>query len=304
MNRNNGIINECILELWHIETFEGGSVSRETFLERCALQFEKKNKGTYVVIIKMSVEQFYLNIKNNKKPNMLSFGVGVGDDFANSLITLNWQGNIRTDLLAGGKHNGSQLAVPYILGGYALIGNEISNNKVNGKTGVGLTDGINPLLALKSNNISSDFFNNVALDTYSAYDKYVKGGFENLLGTQRDVFRISNKKQQGLLSNVRINFLGGFTDLIQYVSVFNHSKAENDLSQEFVDLLTSQTTQNKLKDIGMFSVLKNTKLYDDETYSQMENTLNGTLKTTNVFTELSILQAEKNKLIKEYKIID
>src|SRR5574344_2147620 len=77
---------EGILELWHIETFEGGSVSRANFLEKQAIAFEKKHKGSYIVIESMSLEQFKLNLANGKKPDILSFGIGIGDGITDSLI--------------------------------------------------------------------------------------------------------------------------------------------------------------------------------------------------------------------------
>ena len=33
-----------VIELWNVDTFEGGSVSRAAFLEKRAIEFEKKNK--------------------------------------------------------------------------------------------------------------------------------------------------------------------------------------------------------------------------------------------------------------------
>ena len=62
------------------------------------------------------------------------------------------------------------------------------------------------------------------MDSYTAYDKFLKGNFENLIGTQRDVFRVTNRQQKGLLTDYNIFPLGGYTDLVQYISVFEKEK--------------------------------------------------------------------------------
>ena len=156
VNKSKNYEYQGILELWHIETFEGGSMSRASFLEREAINFEKQHKGTYIVIQSMSLEQFELNIQNGKLPNLLSFGIGVGDAITKNLVEID-VGNIRNDLKQYGMYNSKQLAVPYILGGYALIScnNQISKKATHNMVGVGLKGTTNQLKALETNNIWS-----------------------------------------------------------------------------------------------------------------------------------------------------
>ena len=294
-----------ILELWHVETFEGGSVSRLSFLQREASIFEKAHKGTYISLQTMSLEQFNLNLSAGKKPNLLSFGIGVGSNFLKDLIFLDSE-NVRDDISLGGIFNGKQFAVPYILGGYCLISNSDANNdnektekqKTNiGKTGVGLLGSINPLKAVEFNNkkivkIFDDMIDK-NMDTYTAYDKFIKGNFSTLVGTQRDVYRCFNKIQNGSMANLNFDFLGGWTDLVQYMSVFSATQIEEQMCRKFVSQLIGVETQKKLANYNLFSVLKNSALFETGIYKDFENVLNQKLKVENVFLNLEQIESQK-----------
>ena len=82
-----------VLELWNIDTFEGGSVSRTAWLEKRAISFEKEHTGTYIMVINMSIEQAKLNFDSGKTPNMISFGIGAGETVLSHLI--NYSGSVR-----------------------------------------------------------------------------------------------------------------------------------------------------------------------------------------------------------------
>ena len=277
VNRREKYEYQGILELWHVESFEGGSASRLTFLEREAIDFEKSHKGTYISIQSMSIEQVALNFQNGKTPNMISFGIGVGEAFANNLVELNTV-DIRQDIALGGRYGSKQVAIPYILGGYAIISNGTQ------ETGVGCKGPNNPLKALQKNDMQiSNFFEDLEMDSYNAYDKFIKGNFSTLVGTQRDVYRCFNRQQKGLMQNLQFTFLSNYTDLVQYISVFKGSAIEQQLCEKFAQQLTSQNVQKKLKDYNLFSVLKDTKLYTDGLYNDFENTLKKSLVVENVF---------------------
>lgn len=293
VNRGEVYEYQGILELWHIETFEGGSVSREKFLEKEALQFEKEHKGTYIVIQTMNLEQFELNLQNGKKPNIISFGIGACDKVVSNLIELDAE-NVRSDLAGFGKYGSRQLAVPYILGGYAMIA------KVNGVVGVGLKGTTNPFKALSQNNLQiASLYDDKNLDSYDAYDKFLKNGFDVLLGTQRDVYRVYSRQQKGLLTDASLTFLGGYSDLVQYISVFKGQDIEETICKKFVSQLVSQNAQRRLKDYNLFSTLKNISLYDAGIYKDFENVLSQPLKSENAFISKSQIEMQKDDSYKK-----
>lgn len=283
-----------ILELWHIETFEGGSVSRSSFLQKQAVAFEKQNKGTYIVIKTMTLEQLQLNLANDQMPNMISFGIGVGDGFVNNLCSLNFTLDVRPDLLTGGSFNGKQLAMPYLLGGYALI----SKNGFSGTTGTGYHSTTNSLKSAHINKLKLSFYDDINFDSYTAYDKFLKGSFTNLLGTQRDVYRVQNRVNKGLLNNIEYKFLSGYTDLVQYISVFKSTQQEQEICTAFIKQLLSKNTQQNIANINLFSVLQNTSLYTEDIFAKMEKCLSGNLQTENVFLTSKAIELEKNKYLK------
>lgn len=58
------------------------------------------------------------------------------------------------------------------------------------------------------------------LTQYEAYEKFLTGNNHTvLLGTQRDIYRLTNRIEQGRLGECVFEPLGGFTDLVQYIAV-------------------------------------------------------------------------------------
>ena len=298
INKSEVFEYQGILELWHVETFEGGSVSRATFLEREAYIFEKEHKGTYISIQTMSPEQFCLNISLGKTPNILSFGIGVGDDFLSNLIELDTK-NVRSDIKTGGVFNSKQLAVPYLLGGYATIKNKNFSSKTKNSNlfGVGTLGSINVLKCLQKNNIKLNKLSDLAMDTYTAYDRFIKNNFQTLIGTQRDVYRCYSRQQRGLF-DVEFSFLSGWTDLVQYISVFSASELEEEMCKKFASQITSTQAQNKLKDYNLFSVLNNVCLYETGLFANFEKVLKESLQVESVFLNLEQIEIQKKQALK------
>lgn len=295
VNRAQNLEHQGILELWHVETFEGGSVSRSSFLEREAIIFEREHKGTFISIQTMSLEQFKLNINNGKKPNILSFGVGVENSFISDLLEID-AGDTRSDLKVYGKIGNRQYAVPYILGGYALIYQNSLLKTNEDLTGVGLKGATNPLNALNHLNKQIEkIYDDKTLDSYDAYDKFLKGNFGTLLGTQRDVYRVYNRQSKGLLNECSYEFLEGYTDLVQYISVFESEDAEQNLSLKFVARLLSEDVQKKLANYNLFSTLNNLNLYDSGIYKDFEKTLSKSITSINAFSTLDEINLQKEE---------
>ena len=291
VNRQSNFDFQGVLELWHVETFEGGSVARSAFLEKEAKIFENEHKGTIVLVETMDLEQFSLNISAGKKPDMLSFGVGVGDGFIENLTSLDSQ-NIRSDLLGYGKFNGKQLAVPYILGGYAIISK--AENLAN--VGVGLKGTTNPLKCLAENGmkIKNLYETSKQIDSYDAYDKFLKGNFDTLIGTQRDVYRCKNRQSKGLLE-CSFNYLSKYTDLVQYFAIFKNEEAREDMCKKYLAQITSIEAQSKLKNYNLFSTLSDLRLYQNDDYKDFENALSVNLKSENAFVSLQEIENKKQE---------
>ncbi len=307
LKKSQGLVNKeieieymGILELWNIDTFEGGSVSRTNFLQKRAMEFEKTHTGTFIMVQNMTPEQAVLNFENGNLPDMVSFGIGVGDKLVSNLIDLSGDYSVR-EILNGGKFNGKQLAVPYLLGGYTLINDnnsQFENNRISLPIGCGLSSYNNSLISLLINNmeVANLYENSSQLDTFSAYDKYLDKKFDCLLGTQRDMYRVLNRIEKGNMTPRSFYNFSGFTDLVQYIGVCAKDDVKQEISKQFVKHLLSDASQEKIENINMFSVTGK-KLYSTGEFAEMESALSKPLKTLNVF-----LSNEKLEQLKQYSL--
>ena len=285
-----------VLEVWHIETFEGGSVSRSSWLEKKGTEFSKLNEGCYLMINTMSLEQVKLNLESGKRPNMFSFGIGVGATISNYLSEYTGKVSVRDDLLDSGTINNKIYAIPYILGGYAIFtNNELTRNLTN--VGFGTKDLNNFAVSLLLNNYKIELNNECEnIDSFTAYDRYINERIGVLVGTQRDSYRVNNRISNGKMSNQNIKYLGGFSDLIQYMAIASCNTKEYKMCEKFIEYLQTKKVQSSLTDINMFSTI-GTKLYTSGYLNEIESQLQNNLKTINVFLNDDILtNLRKNAL--------
>ena len=113
-----------VLSLWQVDTFEGGKGSRKQFLNKIALDFERKNQGVFIMAVDMTIDGVQEKFNKNEFPDLISYGVGV--DLSNAKI-------IDTDnSVKGGLINGNTFASAWCKGGYFLI----KNNSFHSKRGV------------------------------------------------------------------------------------------------------------------------------------------------------------------------
>lgn len=318
LKNNRFLTNETtykgVINLWHIDTFEGGFGSRLNFLNNRAIEFEKQHKNTYIMVKNISEEQLIQNIENGVFPDMLSFGGKVSKHIKKYITAYTGSVSIREDILNSGVSGSEIWAVPWCMTGYTLIGlnkflkNDLSretilNNVYDYTTSIVFNKKKNnllsvvygengfqlPLFALYKNNKKVGVNYNYSVNTdvktqITAYQDFVSEGKASiLLGTGRDIFRCREKLKNNKLGDITILPLGEYTDLIQYFSVFNNEDKEKlVMINKFIEFMTSDFVQRKLVNIGMFNVLGES-YYTDETLKEMEDKLNGDLSTINVF---------------------
>lgn len=214
------------LELWHIDTFEGGTGSRKAFLENAVKNFNAS--GNIKIIVK---QQTVLSCEENFSkciyPDMISYGNGLNLPFER-LYTLD-------------KFN--SYALVWCCGGYVLI--ERADEKIDG---VILSEQKNTvcLLAYHLSNLDLPVFSQEK--STSAIYSFYKNKQKALLGTQRDLYRLQNKDL-----NIKVTVLDGYNDLYQYISVLSDEKENAVYSTYFVNYLLSDKVQSDLYKIGMCS---------------------------------------------------
>ena len=291
INKNNTY--HGVLDMWHIESFEGGSASRSSWLQKRVQEFEKQNKGTYISITSMNLETAKINLQNGKKPTLISFSLGLGDELKENLLEFTGKKVGLEQLVASGKHNKKQLAMPYMLGGYCSF-NLNSENVLSGLNCENLTSLALAITKQTSHKNLSIFEQSFNVDGYMAYSSFVKGKASGFFGTQRDFYRINNRINNGNMLEGEFNYCS-FSDLVQYIAVFKGTEEQAyNISQKFIEYLLSEKVQDTLKDIDMFSVLDIPSKSSNIKYSNFENSIKTNLKTVNVFLSNEQINEIKN----------
>ncbi len=236
-----------ILELWHIDSFDGGIGSRKDFLLSSAVAFEKKNK-VLVSVISHTLQSAKTAL-NNSVPDMISCGNGL--DLASHLKSLPIKSNY--NLCSYGNAN---YGVAWARGVYALIGSGEKDKLI-----VSQAEYTQPLLALEKSGIT---FNQIeVLPSAKAYGEYLRrGGY--LLGTQRDVYRLYNRQAE-------FNYqpISPYSDLFQVITLTTTNSEKINYCIDFIAYLLSEPVQKNLTKIGMFSTMGHT-LYKGEITEKLE----------------------------------
>lgn len=251
-------IDTKIYTIWHIETFEGGGKSRLQLLNSVAREIESQAPGVLIMVKKVEASKLVDELKNSK-PDIFSFGYGVGKTILPVLTPFNTSYDLLDKMVESGTFNGNIYALPYMVSGYAMFshGGEFNNFYC------GQNEFINP----------SAIYNGLSLtpycteSQYNAYKHFIYDKKSKLLGSARDVFRVSNLNNVGRLS-ASITPVSEYTDLLQYLALTK----SDDITKKFADLIFSDARQQELSSYNLFTG-KNYKIYSSGIYSDMENAL-------------------------------
>lgn len=288
-------LQKCVLTMWNVESFEGGIGSRSAYITRCAASFESKHNGVYVHVDNVTLQQALQRLQNGDKFDLLCFPRGAGDLFAKELAPLSVSfAGVKQNVQASAMVGHQKLAAPLYMGGYCLFSRQsvlvadqlISKclttqvTKKVGKNEIELRPFVcgfwqfgSPLTALSMCNVGGGSAPDTQLTQYEAYDKFVAGDYAaTLLGTQRDLYRLSKREANGKIDALSYVPLTTYTDLVQYLGVCSGTTAFNEC-EAFVQHMLSDSSQQRLTSVGMFSVLEK-GVYSDERYVAMENALN------------------------------
>lgn len=298
-----------IIEIWNIDTFESGKVSKEKVLNEIAQSFQNQNKGLYIMIRNLTEYECLNLIQSGEMPDLFSCSYGVAEKikpYVKSFQSVDVS-NIDSAAINAGMLNDAVFGVPWCKGSYYLISTvdklqkanienidnidlmDICLNKgylVHGKKSdkvvyslsFGNSKYLMPQQVLKSYNkqeveINSNYSfhkDSVQQTGYSAYCNFIAGNSVVLLGTQRDVFRMENRIKLGKISDVVCKQLTNFCDLIQFVLMPKNNEGDKlEYTEKFVNFLIAKSSQEKVFDNGMLSVEKGVKNAQNE--STMQN---------------------------------
>lgn len=259
--------NSQVVSMWHIETFEGGSVSRLRYLEKQSIEFEKKYPGKLLLIINLTYDEAKAKVNNGELPDIVSFGVGAGDLFIDSVKEIDIKTNFRSDLLEYGTINNKLCAIPYMLGGYCKITYNDYDNLYVRTANKDIVNQQNVILVDDSQ--------------YQLYQNFVAEKYDGILGTQRDFYRINNRINLGKMDNCNFEYISGYNDLIQYMAITSNVASEIKIAHNFIEFILSEKSQMAIQDYGMFSV--NTTIYSSGVYKDFEKEITKEIKSINAF---------------------
>ena len=275
-----------VLVVYNIDTFEGGNCGKSAILENVCKKFEESNKGVFVLVKNVTVDQF---LASETKPDVVSFGSGIFDEICDFVQSADFDVKMFENVAKSVECEGKIAALPWCLGAYFLFATEESLSRANmtydnlfdccmnasfeRKSGK-RTKKVYSLEMGSSKYHSAKFalekvveFEEQAVDEnwskqsyYDAYQKFVGGASTFLLGTQRDIARFENKLNQGAVSAYYSEMLQ-FSDLVQYCApIKTENNAKFELSKRFCEFLLSDFVQKKVANFGMLPVVS----VDDE----------------------------------------
>ncbi len=266
-----------IITMWQIDGFEGGSGSRKQFLLSVAREFEKQNLGVLLMVTNHTFNSAEQNMKKGIYPDIISYSNGL--DIKNIIP-------ISTQKIAGGGKVGNKVySTAWCRGGYLLIKNLDLVDKEQNSIIVSEGTYTQPLLAMHLEGFEFDSIE--VLSPMEAYTKFTLGKNSYLLGTQRDVVRLTNR---GL--NFSATPLTRFNDLYQYVSLTSTDSAKRIYARRFIEFLLSDKVQEKLNKINLLSPYKNVS-FDIETLNAMQKVNN--FSTISAFYPSQILSEMQDK---------
>ena len=247
-----------VIRIWHVETFEGGKKARIDFLKSVAKSIEVENINVLFMIQNVEPENLASEFEVDS-PDIISFGYGVGKIALPHLNNLNNTFSVRDELIESGMFNNKLYAVPYLVGGYSMFNHSANlTNFYVGSNAYIHPERIYEKATLKPTKTQTQ---------YEAYKDFVSDKNSSLLGSTRDLFRVTNLNNIGRLSAM-ISPVDSYTDLIQYLGVLNNTLN----TFNFIEKCLSFNNQNKLVDYALFSSLYH-KLYNEGIYNDMENAI-------------------------------
>ncbi|MBQ8427035.1 MAG: hypothetical protein IJX16_04675, partial [Clostridia bacterium] len=209
-----------VINLWQIDSFEGGVGSRKQFLLKVARGFEKIHKGVLVMVVNMTKEGAEENFKNGTYPDLISYGNGVNVQNVSEITVIN--------SVDGGQVGDKTFATAWCRGGYALITNpNYKQNEKSDITVVSQSEFTCPLVSLAMSNLALE--NIEVLAPMDAYVKFVSGKVKYLFGTQRDVNRLESRAIE-----VDVTPMTEFNDLYQYVSICSKDSLKRYYAEEVI----------------------------------------------------------------------
>lgn len=219
------------MNVWEVDSFEGGKGSRANFLQRVGDELP----NCYIKVTTLTAEAARQNMKSGNIPDMISYGAG----------TYGFEQYI----------NDREPYSAWCRGGYCLL--SIADNAdfadITSKNMV-INFGIDNNVAIAA--MLEGLADAVYEKPTGAYVDLINGKYKYLLGTQRDIFRLQTR---GVAFKVKP--LTKFNDIYQLISITSKDDGKIESSRKFIAKL--KESWSKLDQIGMLDC-QNRHIYEGE----------------------------------------
>lgn len=212
-----------VLTLWQIDSFEGGKGSRAKYLQDIADQYFE-DAHLYVRVTALSADAARANLSDGNIPDMISYGAGFYglESYLNdNCDCINWCRGAYVLITLGGEPDFSSVTPQNTV---------INAGKDNLASACALFEGLNGA--------------DVAAPT-SAYVSLIGGKYKYLLGTQRDIYRLTTRGE-----SFSVKVITSFNDLYQNISILCGGEDYNYCRQFIFYLL--QTSEG-VESLGLIS---------------------------------------------------
>ena len=219
-----------VITVWQIDGFEGGKGSRSDYLRSVGEKFYKDG-GAYVEVASLTAEAARANMEKGILPDALSYPSGI-QGFESVLTE-------------------SAEPVVWCRGAYCLISVKYSDFTLADKDNTVINGGKNNLADVGG--VCAGIGGAAAEGSTGAYVSLINGKYDFLLGTQRDIVRMSVR---GVACNVMS--LTAFNDLYQNIAVVG-SGVRGEMAARYIDCLIAHS-----EDISSLCLFRDGKeLYSD-----------------------------------------
>lgn len=222
-----------VLNLWQIDSFEGGKGSRASFLQSIANDFSKSGY-CYITVTTLTASAARENLKKGIVPDLISYGAG----------TFGIENYIK----------GSLPYYTWCYGSYCFLCldensdfSDISGNNTVINEG---TENYSRVAAMMCG-VESAVYERPT----GAYVSLINGKYKYMLGTQRDIFRL---KTRGV--SFAVKPVTEFNDLYQNISVTSTDKQFVLKAEEFIRYLLKN--KEKVEKLGL--MVSDKRLHSDE----------------------------------------
>ncbi|MDE6585105.1 MAG: hypothetical protein K2K80_00285, partial [Clostridia bacterium] len=202
--------NKFVLNVWQIDSFEGGKGSRTAYLQNIADKFSK-DTSCYLMVKSISANAAKLNIENGTLPDIISYGAGISG-FENYIA-------------------GKEPYYTWCNGGYCILTLDTTADfsDINAKNTI-VNIGIENLSGAAA--LLCGLSDAKTAKPTAAYVQLINGKFKYLLGTQRDIFRLKTREVSFAVKPIE-----EFNDLYQNISIITTNKQKYNLASQYIRFL-------------------------------------------------------------------